>query len=192
MKHIKLYEEFLNESTTDGTIESLIKITQISIGMGVFDDELLKNSKYDLVSGVKGTLRGETSKLPVDKRKEFDRYVNALMTPLQNADTMEQFLRAMITIADTKNNIFSRLSITETLNESKVSDLLKKVKTATTKWWDEHKNNIFWYIAEILAQILVEILFGILRGLLKSDSLKAPKMKFGGGKFGGGGASGKF
>jgi hypothetical protein len=190
MKRIKLFEEFVNESTTDGTIESLIKITQMSMNMGVFDDKLMsKHSKFDLISGVKGAIKGEVTKLPTDKRKEFDRYADSLITPLENADTVEQLLRAMITIADTKRNIFSKLSITESLNESRVSDLLKKVKNATTKWWDEHKDNLLLYIAEILAQILVEILFGILRGLLKSTDLKAPKIKFGGGKFGGGGAT---
>jgi len=192
MKKIKLFEEFINESTTDGTIESLIKVTQISMDMGIFDDKLLKNSKYNLISGVSGALKGETSKLPTDKRKEFDGYVDALMNPLKKADTMEQFLRALINVADTKNNIFSRLSITEQLNESKVLDLLKKVKNATTEWWDAHKDNILLFIAEILAQILVEILFAILRALLKSDNLEAPKMKFGGGAFSGGGSGGSY
>jgi DNA phosphorothioation-dependent restriction protein DptG len=192
MKHIQLFEAFINESTTDGTIESLIKVTQISMSMGIFDDRLLKNSKYNLISGVNGALKSETLKLPTDKRKEFNGYVDALMKPLQKADTMEQFLGAMINVADTKNNIFSRLSIIEKLNESKVLDLLKKVKNATTEWWNNHKDTILLSIAEILAQILVEILFGILRALLKSDKLKAPKMNFGGGAFSGGGSGGSY
>jgi len=184
--------QLVNESTTDGTIESLIKVTQISIGMGIFDDRLLKSSKSNLILGISSALKGETSKLPTDKRNEFVGYVNALMKPLQKANTMEQFLRAMINVADTKNNIFSRLSITEQLTESKVMDLLKKVKTATSDWLDKNGANILMFIAELLAQIVVEILFAILRALLKSDNLKAPKMKFGGGSFSGGGSGGSF
>ena len=97
--------QLVNESTTDGTIESLIKVTKISMGMGIFDDRLLKSSKSNLILGISGALKGETSKLPTDKQKEFVGYVNALMKPLQKANTMEQFLRAMINVADTKNNI---------------------------------------------------------------------------------------
>ena len=71
-------------------------------------------------------------------------------------------------------------------------DLLKKVKTATSDWLDKNGANILMFIAELLAQIVVEILFAILRALLKSDNLKAPKMKFGGGSFSGGGSGGSF
>ena len=192
MKHIKLFEEFVNESTTDGSIEALIQVAKISMNMGVFNDELLKNVQSNLTLGVQGALKGQTLKLPIDKRSEFNGYVDSLMKPLEAAKTMEQFFNAMMKVAIIKDSIFARLSIDEQLNESKVLDLLKKAKNATVTWWNEHGLDILIFIGELLAQIIVEILFGILRGLLKSDKLDAPKIKFGGGKFGGGGAGGSW
>jgi len=192
MKHVKLFEQFINESTTDGTIESLIDATKLSMKMDIFNDELLNDVKVNFIEGIKGSLKSETNKLPANKRKEFQGYVNMLIGPLEKANTMGKFLGAMLSVSNAKNNIMDRLSIEEALQESKVLDWLKSIKNKAADWWDDNKYTIVTTILEMLAQLLVNILFAILGALLKSDDLEAPKIKFGGGKFGGGGASSKW
>lgn len=191
MKHVKLFEEYISESTTDGTIESLIEVTKLSMSMGVFNDELLKDTRENFISGIEGSLKSEVRKIPSDKKKEFTGYMTALIGPLKKVETMAQLLSAMYSISAAKSNILNRMSVEEALNESKILDWLKKAKTATTDWWDRNKSTILYTILEVLARIIIEILFAVLRAITKSD-VKAPKIKFGGGSFGGGGASGKW
>lgn len=191
MKHIKLFEEYIAESTTDGTIESLIEVTKISMKMGVFDDALLKDMRQNFIGGIEGSLKSEMAKIPNDKKSEFKGYMEALIGPLKKVETMAQLLSAMGSIAAAKSNIVKRMTLDESLNESKILDWLKKAKTATADWWQRNKSTILYTILEVLARIIIEILFAVLRAITKSD-VKAPKIKFGGGSFGGGGASGKW
>jgi hypothetical protein len=191
MKHVKLFEEYISESTTDGTIESLIEVTKLSMTMGIFDDQLLKDTRGNFISGIEGSLKSEVRKIPSDKKKEFTGYMKALIGPLEKVETMAQLLSAMYSISAAKSNILDRMSVEEALNESKILDWLKKAKTATAEWWQRNKSTILYTILEVLARIIIEILFAVLRAITKSD-VKAPKIKFGGGSFGGGGASGKW
>jgi hypothetical protein len=191
MKHVKLFEEYISESTTDGTIESLIEVTKLSMTMGIFDDQLLKDTRGNFISGIEGSLKSEVRKIPSDKKKEFTEYMKALIGPLEKVETMAQLLSAMYSISAAKSNILDRMSVEEALNESKILDWLKKAKTATAEWWQRNKSTILYTILEVLARIIIEILFAVLRAITKSD-VKAPKIKFGGGSFGGGGASGKW
>lgn len=194
MKYLNTYESFLNESTTDGTIEALIEVTKLSMKAGVFNDELLADVKDDFVNGIEGTLKGQTNKLNPQQRKEFNGYVEALMGPLRKANTMAQFLGAMRNVAITKDNIMNRM-LSESINASSILNMLKNAKSATIEWWQRNKYDIVGKIVEMLVRIVLEILFGILRALLKTDDLKTPKFKFdgfGGGKFGGGGAGSKW
>lgn len=192
MKHIKLYEEFINEATTDGTIESLISVSKIAAKMKVFDDDLFREMKDTMINGINGAVRGEAAKLPTDKKKEFEGYADALMDPLRKTNNLAQFISSLKTVAAAKDNIINRLQLEESLMESRAMDILKKVKDKTVEWWNTYGKDIALVIAEILVRLIVEVLFAVLRALLKSDNLKAPKISFGGGKFGGGGASGKW
>lgn len=191
MKYINRYEEFIYESTTDGTIESLIDVTKFSMRMGIFDDDLLRDVVDDFVRGVEGSLKGQTNKLTNQQKKEFDGYVEAMMNPLRKSKNMNQFLGALSSIAIAKNNILKRMEMTESLDESVIINWLRKAKNATADWWDKNKYAIVSTIVEVLVQIVIEVLFAVLNGMLKSD-IKAPKFKFGGGKSGGGGASVSF
>ena len=92
MKHVKLFEQFINESTTDGTIESLIDATKLSMKMGIFNDELLNDVKVNFIEGIKGSLKSETNKLPANKRKEFQGYVNMLSDLLKRLILWVSFL----------------------------------------------------------------------------------------------------
>jgi predicted GNAT family acetyltransferase len=182
----------INESTFENTIKSLIDITKVPIKMGIFDDSVLSKIKQTVISGVEDSLRGEVKKLNQNQKKEFNKYANELINPLKKAKTMPEFLRAVHSIGAAKPNILSRVESFEFIQESKVLDWLKNAKNKTSDWWNKNKNEIAIIMAEFLAQLIVEILFAVLNALLKSNSLKAPKIKFGGGKFGGGGASGKW
>ena len=190
MKRVKLFEQFINESTTDGTIESLIDVTKLSMQMGIFNDELLHDVREDFINGVEGSLKSAIGKLNSVQKKEFNMYAEAMMGPLRKVKTMAQFLSALGAIASAKDNILSRMELQEALNEGKISDWLKKAKTATAEWWERNKSSIISTIIEILVQFVLNILFAVLNALLKTDDIETPKFKFGGGKFGGGGARG--
>jgi hypothetical protein len=192
MKHVKLFEDFVNEAIADGSIESLIDVMKTSLNFGIFDDSMISDIKDDFLAGIRGSMKGEVSKLPTNKKQEFEMYSSQLMKPLEKAKTLGQFLSAMISVASAKENIMKRLSIKESINESKISDFFKNIHRKSKEWWEDNKHRIFLTLIELLAQIIVEILFAILRAFLKSDDLKAPKIKFGGGSFGGGGASGNW
>ena len=191
MKYLRTYESFINESTTDGTIESLIDVTKISMQMGIFDDEILSDVKDNFIRGIEGALKGQTNKLDQQQKREFKAYSDALMGPLKKAKTMDQFVRAMSSIAAAKDNILNRMELANSLDESKIIDWIKKAKTSTVEWWQENKGKILLSIIELLTQGIVNILFGVISGLLKTK-IEAPEIEFGGGKFGGGGASGKW
>jgi hypothetical protein len=191
MKHVKLFEQFINESTTDGSIDSLIDVLKTSLNFGIFDDNMLKDIKDDFISGIEGSMKTEVVKLPAEKRKEFQKYSKQLMGPLEKADTLASFLSAMISVSAAKENIVNRLSIKESLDESKVADFFRNIHKKSKDWWEDNKSKIFLFIIEALANIIVKILFAIIGALLKTD-IKAPTVDFGGGKFGGGGARGKW
>jgi hypothetical protein len=188
----------MNESITDGSLESFIYTMRIGMKGGIFTDAIFLDIKKNFLGGVIGSLKNEMSKIPADKMKEFGGYVNQLIKPLERSSNIQQFLSNLGMVADTKNNIINRLSISEVVLESTVMNTIKKlnqsIKSAITgagEWWDENKSNIILTISEILVQLLVNILFIILEALLKTK-LDKPKIKFGGGKFGGGGSSGKW
>lgn len=192
MEYLKTYESFLNEATTDGSIESLIDASKIAVKMNIFDDNLFREMKDNMLLGVIGSLKGEVDRLPADKRSEFKKYADALMKPLEKAKNLSQFINSLTLVAAAKNNIIKRYSLDEVFNESVVIDKLKNIKNKAVSWWNENREDILIMILEVLAQIIVEVLFGIIKALLKSDKLKAPKIRFRGGSFGGGGASGKW
>lgn len=192
MKYIKPINEFLNESTTDGSVEALIEVTKLSMKMGIFNDEILRDVQDNFVGGVEGSLKGELRKIPSDKKAEFNGYMEALMGPLRKAKTMAQFLSALASVSAAKNNILARMAVEAPMNESKIVNWLKDAYKQSSEWWQRNKSEIITTIIELLVQIVIEILFAVLRALLKSKSLEAPKFKFGGGKFGGGGAGGNW
>jgi hypothetical protein len=188
----------LNESTTDGSLESFVYTMRLGMQGGVFTNEMFPIMKKNFLGGVLGSLKGEMSKLPADKKGEFSRYVSQLLKPLESSSNIEQFINRLGLVADTKNNILSNLGVNEMVMEFHTKnsvDWLKATVKSTLKkgkeWWSENKQSILKVIIEILAQIIVEILFAILGALLKTK-VKAPKVKFGGGKFGGGGAGGNW
>lgn len=191
MKYVKTYESFIFESTTDGSIESLVDVSKIAIQMGIFDDKLFSEMKDTMISGVRGSLKSGLSKISSTDKNKMAKYTNSLLGPLESAKDMKEFLSALIAVGKTKDALIKNLTLTESLLESKISDWLKKAKNATVNWWKNNAYDIAMFIARILIQILVEILFAVLRSITKSD-IKAPKIKFGGGSFGGGGASGKW
>lgn len=191
MKYVKTYESFIFESTTDGSIESLVDVSKIAIQMGIFDDKLFSEMKDTMISGVKGSLKSGLSKVSSTDKNKMAKYANSLLGPLESAKDMKEFLIALIAVGKTKDALIKNLALTESLLESKMGDWLKKAKNATVSWWKDNAYDIAMFIARILIQILVEILFAVLRSITKSD-IETPKMKFGGGSFGGGGASGKW
>ena len=188
----------MNESTTDGSLESFVHTMRLGIKGGVFTDEIFPIVKKNFLGGVLGSLKAEMSRIPTDKKKQFSVYVSQLLKPLESSSNIDQFVSRLGMVADTKNNIIARLGVNELVNEVSIKksiDWLKgTVKSTIQKgkdWWDENKHSILRVLIELLAQIIVEILFGILSALLKTK-VKAPKVKFGGGKFGGGGAGGSW
>jgi hypothetical protein len=177
----------MNESTTDGSLESFVYTMRLGIKGGVFTDDIFPIVKKNFLGGVLGSLKAEMSRIPTDKKQEFSLYVSQLLKPLESSSNMNQFVSRLGMVADTKNNIIARLGISEIVNEVSIKksiDWLKgTVKSSIQKgkdWWDENKHSIVKVLIELLAQIIVEILFGILSALLKTK-VKAPKVKFGAG-----------
>lgn len=153
-RYIPLFEDFkLNESTTDGTIESLIDVTKIAVNMGVFDDSLLKDVKQNFIQGIRGSLKTETDKIRPEKRKQFKQLMDSLISPLETANTMNKFIMSLELIAKTKDNIVSRLSEGEIILESRLVNWLKTAKKSSKDWWETNKKNIVKKISDILINI---------------------------------------
>lgn len=176
-RHIKLFEEFVNESTTDGTIENLIDATKIAMNMGVFDDTLLQDVKSDFISGVKGSLKTETGKVPQDRKKEFQKFMDSLIMPLDKAKTMSQFLSALKTIAVTKNNILKRLNIQESLTEGKISDFLKDLKSKGADWLETNKKKLIDSIVSTLISWITGISRDVAKSLINVNESKVLNLK---------------
>jgi hypothetical protein len=175
--------DILNESTTDGSLESFIYTLRIGVQSGVFSDEIFKDIKRNLVGGVLGSLKGEIDSIPRPKRKQFLKYVSALIKPIESSTNMNSFINSLGIVADTKNNLIKNLNISEQIDEGKLKDgilfLQKRIKSTTDdtkKWWDENKKEIAKYVSRILGQILIEVLFVILRSLLKNPTIPTPKL----------------
>jgi hypothetical protein len=184
----------LNESTTDGSLESFVYTMRLGIKGGVFTNEMFPLLKKNFLGGVLGSLKGEMSRIPADTKGEFSKYVSQLLKPLENSSNIEQFINRLGLVVDTKNNILSNLGVNEMVMEFGVKDSINWLKSTIKKgkdWWEENKHSILKVIIELIAQIIVEIIFAILSALMKTK-VKAPKVKFGGGKFGGGGAGGNW
>jgi hypothetical protein len=191
-------KSILNESTTDGSLESFVYTMRMGIKGGLFTNEMFPIMKKNFLGGVLGSLKGEMGRISTDKKGDFSKYISQLLKPLESSSNIEQFINRLGLVADTKNNILSNLGINEIMLEFGVKNSINWLNTTVkntikrgNEWWDENKHSILKVIIEILAQIIVEILFVILSALLKTK-VKAPKVTFDGGKFGGGGAGGNW
>lgn len=165
MKHILEFEEFINESTTDGTIESLIDATKIATKMGVFTDDLLKEVKQNFISGARASLKTEKSKLPSDKRNEYQKLMDSLIDPLEKANSMSKFIKALQIISVTKNNILDRLGVDESLVESKILTWFKDAKKQSADWWKENIAMIIEKISKVLLSLINNISDKIVQNL---------------------------
>lgn len=165
-------KDIIQESTTDGSLESFIYTMRLGIRSGVFTNAMFRDVKKNFMGGVIGSLKGEMGNLPSEKRTEFMGYVTQLMKPLQNTNSMESFINNLGIVADTKNNIIKRLGIRESMTEGRIKDrltwlgnVIKKSANGTTNWWAEHKEQIIQMVSDLLVQILIQILSGILRAV---------------------------
>lgn len=148
---IKL-SSLLNESTTDGSIESLLQVTRIATRMGVFDDEMIRDVKHDFIAGISGILKFDLSKVPSDKKKEFKNVVSMIIKLMQQTTDMNSFVKTLTQITHIKTALFRKYGISENLNESKtgkykkifknLSHKLTTLKTNVDDWWNSNKQDI--------------------------------------------------
>jgi hypothetical protein len=129
--------DILNESTTDGSLESFIYTLRIGVQSGVFSDEIFKDIKRNLVGGVLGSLKGEIDSIPRPKRKQFLKYVSALIKPIEASTNMNSFINSLGIVADTKNNLIKNLGI---LTEKKI---LNKRENKSNTFYSLNYNSLY-------------------------------------------------
>lgn len=177
-RHIMLFEEFINEATTDGSIESMIETIKLAFKMGIFDEDFFSEIRTNVISGVHGSLEGESLKLPSEKRAEFDRYVDMMMSPIKDSKNAHDLVSNMAKIAIIKNGIVKRLELSESLEEAFsmtasikwLKDGMHKAKDSAIQWWKENSKDIMTTIVNFLVNFITGLLTTVAQALLGAKS----------------------
>lgn len=190
MKNVLTFEEFLNESVSTSLVDTLINILQTAESFGLADEEFIEDIKDGFEEGVTKKLKDIQKNLSPEDKKLVQTKMDEILVPFRNAKDTQSLITFLTNISDNK------LLMNEAFNfKGSFQSILQSIKNAGSKlseWWKSNKKRILLTIVEFLVQIVIEIVFGILRSLLKSNDLKSPKFKLGGGSFGGGGSGGEY
>ena len=155
---MKNFNQFINESTTDGSLDSLIDVTRIAINMGVFNDKLFTSMKETMITGIKGSIKTERKKVQKENLTQFIKLTDSLLQPLQEATTINSFLNSLIQISEAKDNIIKRLKINEIINESKIINYFRKIKNKTKNWWQNNISEIKKKMETVLISFLSKLI----------------------------------
>lgn len=175
-QYVKLFEEFINESTTDGSIESLIQATRIAVKMGIFDEEFFGEMKSDVIHGVNGALRAEVTNIPPENKQEFMSFVEIIMKPIHQANTMRDMIDTLIKVSVIKQGVVKRLQLVESLNEALdfrvIFDTAKKALNTTKKkammWWEDHKESFLQEVINFLVNYILRFLAAVMSHILNT------------------------
>lgn len=107
--YVKMFEEFLNESTTDGSIENFIEVLNIAIKTKLFTEDFFLDMKDNFMLGVTGSLKLETLKLPEEHREKFARYVNELTAPMINVNNFNDLITVLKKMSAEKTAIIKKI-----------------------------------------------------------------------------------
>jgi len=165
MRFIKLYEEHINESITDGSIEDFLEGTKIAIRMGLFSDPFFRDLKSNMTEGVRISLENETFDLPKNAHKQFLGYVKELTGLLEKTETISEFINELGLISEVKQNIIKRMKsegkIEESTNFKNSISWIKKglegTKKQVTLWWNGNQNQIAKELGDILVNFMVSV-----------------------------------
>jgi hypothetical protein len=165
----------IDESTTDGTIDSLLNATRVAWSMGVFDDEFFKYLISDFIMGIRSSMKYELYDIPKENHGIFLKYADILIKPIEQSKDMKSFISALKNVVIAKNNIVKRLQLNEVhiIESSKFKlafDSFKRLASQPNDiindWWVRNKNKILKLIVEYLIKYIIGTL-----------SLIKPKLK---------------
>lgn len=157
----------VDETITDGTIDSLLNATRIAWQLGVFDDEFFKYIVGDFIKGIRSSLKYELYDIPKENHNTFLRYADILIKPIEASKDMQSFMSAVTKVVTAKNNIVKRLRMTETyiVESSKFKsafDGFKRVVSSSNgkldDWWIRNKDKILKLIVEYLIKYIIGVL----------------------------------
>ena len=163
--------QYIYESTTDGTIESLLATIKVAYNLGIFDDAVFKEMKFTFTQTMGDVLQSEIRNIPNTKRAEFMRYANGLRKPIESANDMKSFIKAIVVVIHVKKAIISRLSIEETNLKENISSTLRKLKDSISqigKGSVELGSNYIKKLSLLVVSILVNYISNILRTISTS------------------------
>jgi hypothetical protein len=164
----------LNESTTDGTIETLLMVTKLGATQGIFNDTMVREVKGEFMAGIRGSLKSELPKIPAEFQQEFKKIMGFVLNPMERINTIADFITALSKMVIVKKGLYKRFGIRENINESSnfnkilngLKQKLKQGKDSIVGWWDVNKGDI----VTIIAKFLVSVVIGILRGVLGAST----------------------
>lgn len=161
----KLQSQLIYESTTDGTIESLLSTITVAYQLGVFTDTLFNDMKFTFTQTISNVLRSEIKKIPKDAHSEYLKYANALKSPIESATDMKSFIKALSMVVAAKKNIIKRLSIPENHIQENISSTLNSLKSSIKKlgddaseWVISNKKKIIGLVVSILTTYIISFL----------------------------------
>lgn len=152
----------INESTTDGSIESLLQVTQIASKMGVFDDEMVRMVKSDFMSGIKGSLNFDLKKVPKENQNEFKNIISMIMNLVRKVSNVDELLDTITKIVQIKKAVFKRYHVSESISEDKYQNIFKQIvstlKNGDTKLWNKNKKSITLLVSDLMISFTMGVL----------------------------------
>lgn len=191
MKHLQTFEQFLNESISSSSVESLISMLKMTDSLGLVDNEFIKDIKKEVQNQLSKNVSKEAQKkLNITDKKIVNDKINNMSASLNKIKDTQSLIQFLTDVSN--NNSFMNEAFNFDTFFQSVKQSLKNAGSKIAEWWDNNKREIMIMIIEFLVQIALELIFGLIGALLNAKNLKAPKFKMSGGSFGGGGAGGDF
>jgi len=168
----------INESTTDGTLESLLLVTKLAAKRGVFNNDLIRQVGDNFIAGIRGSITAEISKVPKENQQEFKKLMGYLLKPMSSINTVQDLVSGLTQMIIVKKSVFKRFGVSENINEGlsskhkaiidKVKNSLKQPIDTLTDFWNKNGKNI----TIVIAQMLVRIVIGILKSVISKGEKK--------------------
>jgi len=153
----------INESTTDGSIETLLMVTKLGANQGIFNDTMVREVKGEFMAGIRGSLKLELPKIPTEHQQEFKKVMGFILNPIERVSTIVGLIDSLSKMVIVKKSLFKRYNVHENINESinfnKVFSGLKQ-KLSNTKedfsiWWNKNSKSVIKAIADYLIKFVM-------------------------------------
>ena len=171
MNFLRVYEDYIYESTGNGSIEAFIEATRIGAELGIFTDQLFKEAKQNFVDGIEMSLRSEKFNIPSKSHNEFDRYIGYLMKDIKKSKDLISFLTALLRASKIKEALLDRMKSVPYLEENNthkedwIRDGIRDKKESAIDWLGSNPQEIAKNLSKLLIDYMSEIIDTVAKSL---------------------------